>query len=120
MTLLFHPYLHHQQFFRTLIPIPQLSSSPYCQLSTFKNFLPPIYPPLRLSPSSPSSLLTCPTCSIPLLHQKHSVPDLYSLHFLHSLALGSKIETLALNYCVKITTSSSTCTAVGHPNKAKN
>ncbi|KAL2542091.1 hypothetical protein Adt_03069 [Abeliophyllum distichum] len=45
MTPLFHPFLHHQQFSRTLIHIPPLSSPPYCQLSTFKNFLLPLPPP---------------------------------------------------------------------------
>ncbi|KAL2477197.1 fasciclin-like arabinogalactan protein 21 [Forsythia ovata] len=75
--------------------------------------------PLTIFAPFDSSLLTCPSCSIPLLLQELSVPGLYPLHFLHSLAFGTKIETLAPNRCVTITTSSSTFTASGHPNKGK-
>ncbi|CAI9765533.1 unnamed protein product [Fraxinus pennsylvanica] len=75
--------------------------------------------PLTIFAPFDSSLLTCPSCSLPLLLQELSVPGLYPLHFLHSLAFGTKIETLAPNRCVTITTSSSTSAAAGHTNKGK-
>ncbi|XP_059637145.1 fasciclin-like arabinogalactan protein 21 [Cornus florida] len=49
-----------------------------------------------------SSLLTCPTCSVPLLLQEHTIPGLYPLHFLRTLAFGTKIETLAPGRCINI------------------
>ncbi|CDP03640.1 unnamed protein product [Coffea canephora] len=52
-----------------------------------------------------SSLLTCPSCSLPLLLQEHSLPGLYSFHFLRNLAFGTKIETFARNRCLTITAS---------------
>ncbi|XP_049406031.1 uncharacterized protein LOC125869603 [Solanum stenotomum] len=63
--------------------------------------------PLTIFAPTDSSLLTCPSCSIPLLLQEHSVLGLYSFHFLRSLAFGTKIETLAPTRCLTITPSRS-------------
>ncbi|XP_075500232.1 putative fasciclin-like arabinogalactan protein 20 [Primulina tabacum] len=52
-----------------------------------------------------SSLITCPSCSIPLILQEHSLRGLYSLHFLRELAFGTKIGTFAPNRCLTVTSS---------------
>lgn len=63
---------------------------------------------LTIFAPSDSSLLTCPSCSsFPFLLKQHSVPGLYPLRSLRSLAFGTKIETLAPNYCLTITISTS-------------
>ncbi|KAL8055036.1 hypothetical protein ABFX02_04G030100 [Erythranthe guttata] len=62
--------------------------------------------PTTIFAPTDSSLLTCPTCCIPLLLQEHSVPGLYPLHFLRTLAFGTKIGTFAANRCLTVTTSS--------------
>ncbi|XP_009781974.1 fasciclin-like arabinogalactan protein 19 [Nicotiana sylvestris] len=61
--------------------------------------------PLTIFAPTDSSLLTCPSCSLPLLLQEHSVLGLYSFHFLRNLAFGTKIETLAPTRCLTITPS---------------
>ncbi|EYU46572.1 hypothetical protein MIMGU_mgv1a0210682mg, partial [Erythranthe guttata] len=63
--------------------------------------------PTTIFAPTDSSLLTCPTCCIPLLLQEHSVPGLYPLHFLRTLAFGTKIGTFAANRCLTVTTTSS-------------
>ncbi|KAL2510689.1 Uncharacterized protein Adt_16289 [Abeliophyllum distichum] len=63
--------------------------------------------PTTIFAPTDSSLLTCPSCSIPLLLQEHSLPGLYPLHFLRTLAFGTKIETFAPNRCLTITSSPS-------------
>ncbi|CAH9107195.1 unnamed protein product [Cuscuta epithymum] len=60
--------------------------------------------PITIFAPADSSLATCPTCSLPLLLQEHSVPGLYPLHFLRKLASDTKIQTLAENRCLTITT----------------
>ncbi|KAL0376129.1 UNVERIFIED_CONTAM: hypothetical protein Scaly_0730500 [Sesamum calycinum] len=62
--------------------------------------------PLTVFAPSDASLLTCPSCSLPLLLQELSLPGLYPLHFLKTLIFGTKIETLAPNRCLTITTDS--------------
>ncbi|CAN4093405.1 unnamed protein product [Withania somnifera] len=64
-----------------------------------------IHFPLTIFAPTDSSLLTCPSCSIPLLLQEHTVLGLYSFHFLRTLAFGTKIETLAPTRCLTITPS---------------
>ncbi|KAG9130164.1 hypothetical protein Leryth_018762 [Lithospermum erythrorhizon] len=64
--------------------------------------------PITIFAPSDSSLLTCPSCSLPLLLQEHSIPGLYPLHFLRNLAFGTKLETTAPNRCLTITTTTST------------
>ncbi|KAI5680262.1 hypothetical protein M9H77_01489 [Catharanthus roseus] len=59
--------------------------------------------PITIFAPSDSSVLTCPSCSLPLLLQEHSVLGLYTHHFLRTLAFGTKIETLAPNRCLTIT-----------------
>ncbi|XP_051144370.1 fasciclin-like arabinogalactan protein 21 [Andrographis paniculata] len=59
--------------------------------------------PLTIFAPTDSSLLTCASCSIPLLIQELSLPGLYPYHFLESLSFGTKIETLAPNRCLTIT-----------------
>ncbi|KAG9134007.1 hypothetical protein Leryth_004712, partial [Lithospermum erythrorhizon] len=59
--------------------------------------------PTTIFAPSDTSLLTCPTCSLPLLLQEHSLPGLYPLHYLQSLFFGTKIETLSPNKCLTIT-----------------
>ncbi|KAK4357391.1 hypothetical protein RND71_023001 [Anisodus tanguticus] len=61
--------------------------------------------PLTIFAPTDSSLLTCPSCSLPLLLQEHSILGLYSFHFLRNLAYGTKIETLAPTRCLTITPS---------------
>ncbi|XP_051118746.1 fasciclin-like arabinogalactan protein 21 [Andrographis paniculata] len=58
-----------------------------------------------------SSLLTCPTCSRPVLLQEHSLPGIYPLHFLRTLAFGTKIESFAHNRCLTVTTSNAPAAA---------
>ncbi|KAI3448060.1 hypothetical protein Pfo_004725 [Paulownia fortunei] len=60
--------------------------------------------PLTIFAPSDASLLTCPSCSLPLLLQELSIPGLYPLRFLQTLTFGTKIETLAPNRCLTITT----------------
>ncbi|GFP92303.1 fasciclin-like arabinogalactan protein 21 [Phtheirospermum japonicum] len=62
--------------------------------------------PITIFAPADSSLLTCPTCSIPLLLQEHSLPGLYPLHFLRTLAFGTKTESLAAGRCLTVTASS--------------
>ncbi|XP_052177496.1 fasciclin-like arabinogalactan protein 21 [Diospyros lotus] len=59
--------------------------------------------PATIFAPTDSSLLTCPSCSVPLLLREHIVPGLYPLHHLRTLAFGAKIETLAWNRCLTIT-----------------
>ncbi|XP_073030572.1 fasciclin-like arabinogalactan protein 21 [Primulina eburnea] len=59
--------------------------------------------PITVFAPSAASLLTCPSCSLPLLLQELSLPGLYPLHFLQTLIFGTKIETLAPNRCLTVT-----------------
>lgn len=59
--------------------------------------------PITVFAPSDASLLTCPSCSLPLLLQELSLPGLYPLHFLQTLIFGTKIETLAPNRCLTVT-----------------
>ncbi|KAL3531332.1 hypothetical protein ACH5RR_010654 [Cinchona calisaya] len=61
--------------------------------------------PTTIFAATDSTLLTCPSCSLPLLLQEHSLPGLYTLHFLRNLAFGTKIETFAPDRCLTITAS---------------
>lgn len=61
--------------------------------------------PTTIFAPTDSSLLTCPSCSASLLLQEHSVAGLYPIHFLRRLAFGTKIETLAANRCLTVTSS---------------
>ncbi|KAG8389336.1 hypothetical protein BUALT_Bualt02G0218700 [Buddleja alternifolia] len=67
--------------------------------------------PTTIFAPTESSLLTCPSCSLPLLLQEHSVPGLYPLHFLRTLAFGTKIGTFANHRCLTVTASTSNPTA---------
>ncbi|XP_058181272.1 fasciclin-like arabinogalactan protein 21 [Rhododendron vialii] len=59
--------------------------------------------PITIFATSDSSLLTCgPSCSLPLLLQEHTVPSLFSLR---SLPFATKIETLAPDRCLTVTSS---------------
>ncbi|XP_058198364.1 fasciclin-like arabinogalactan protein 21 [Rhododendron vialii] len=51
--------------------------------------------PATIFAPTDSSLLTCPSCSLPLLLQEHTLPGLYSLPFLLTLPFATKIQTLA-------------------------
>lgn len=60
--------------------------------------------PATIFAPTDSSLLTCPSCSLPLLLQEHTLPGLYSLPFLLTLPLATKIQTLAPSpLCLTIT-----------------
>ncbi|KAL3648218.1 hypothetical protein CASFOL_007642 [Castilleja foliolosa] len=59
--------------------------------------------PLTIFAPSDVSLLTCPSCSLPVLIQELSIPGLYPLQFLQTLTFGTKIETLAPNRSLTIT-----------------
>ncbi|XP_019161242.1 PREDICTED: uncharacterized protein LOC109157855 [Ipomoea nil] len=58
-----------------------------------------------------SAFLTCPSCSLPLLLQEHSLPGLYSIHYLRTFAFGTKIETLAPDRCLTVTSSAAAAAA---------
>lgn len=62
--------------------------------------------PLTIFAPSDASLLTCPSCSLSLLLQELSIPGLYPLRFLLTLTFGTKIETIAPNRCLTITSNS--------------
>ncbi|XP_047974794.1 fasciclin-like arabinogalactan protein 21 [Salvia hispanica] len=59
--------------------------------------------PLTIFAPSDASLLSCPSCSLSLLLQELSIPGLYPLHFLLTLTFGTKIETIAPNRCLTVT-----------------
>ncbi|GER49854.1 fasciclin-like arabinogalactan protein [Striga asiatica] len=61
--------------------------------------------PITIFAPSDASLLTCPSCSLPVLLQELSIPGLYPHQFLRTLTFGTKIETLAPNRCLTITNS---------------
>ncbi|VFQ65816.1 unnamed protein product [Cuscuta campestris] len=63
--------------------------------------------PITIFAPADSSILTCHSCVLRLLLHEHSVPGLYPLEFLRRLASGTKIQTLADNRCLTITTSAS-------------
>ncbi|KAI7983288.1 Fasciclin-like arabinogalactan protein 21 [Camellia lanceoleosa] len=73
----------------------QLSSAAAASLSTPT--------PATIFAPTDSSLLTCPSCSLPLLLQEHIISGLYTLPHLRSLPFGTKIETLAPRHCITIT-----------------
>ncbi|XP_052205542.1 fasciclin-like arabinogalactan protein 21 [Diospyros lotus] len=68
--------------------------------------------PVTVFAPADSSLLTCPTCSVPLLLHEHTVPGLFPIHYLRTLAYGTKIETLAEGKCITITFSNDSEEAV--------
>ncbi|PSR86506.1 Fasciclin-like arabinogalactan protein [Actinidia chinensis var. chinensis] len=59
--------------------------------------------PTTIFAPTDASLLTCPSCSVRLLLQEHTVAGLYPFRRLHTLSFGTKIETLASNRCITIT-----------------
>ncbi|KAL7125343.1 hypothetical protein ABFS83_14G110800 [Erythranthe nasuta] len=59
--------------------------------------------PLTIFAASDASLLTCASCSVPVLLQELSIPGLYPFRFLQTLTFGTKIETLAPNRCLTLT-----------------
>ncbi|GMP92746.1 hypothetical protein CsSME_00042837 [Camellia sinensis var. sinensis] len=69
--------------------------------------------PTTIFAPSDSSLLSCRSCSVPLLLHEHTVPGLFPLHYLRTLAFGSKIETLSPGRCITITLSNSSEVYVG-------
>ncbi|KAK9276119.1 hypothetical protein L1049_005650 [Liquidambar formosana] len=46
---------------------------------------------------------SCSSCSIPRILQEHTVPGVFSLHYLRTLPFGTKIETIVPGRCVTIT-----------------
>ncbi|KAH7838813.1 hypothetical protein Vadar_031470 [Vaccinium darrowii] len=64
--------------------------------------------PTTIFAPTDSSLLTCPSCSLPLLLQEHTLPGLYSLDYLLTLPFGTKIQTLAPSRCLTITSDKNT------------
>ncbi|CAN4110207.1 unnamed protein product [Withania somnifera] len=99
---------HDHAYSPSLLP-SVLASLGFQQLSTTATAanLSTTTTPITVFAPVDSSLITCPTCSLPLLLQEHSVPGLYPLHFLRSLAFGTKVETLAPNRCLTVTFSTS-------------
>ncbi|XP_047306389.1 fasciclin-like arabinogalactan protein 21 [Impatiens glandulifera] len=59
--------------------------------------------PITVFAVTDPSLFTCASCSVSLLLHEHTVPGLYSFHYLSSLTFGTKIETLAPGRCLTIT-----------------
>ncbi|GFP85435.1 putative fasciclin-like arabinogalactan protein 20 [Phtheirospermum japonicum] len=90
---------------------PRLSSPPSSRRSASRSLshrhclrqTSPPTTPLTIFAPSDVSLLTCPSCSLPVLLQELSIPGLYPLQFLQTLTFGTKIETLAPNRCLTIT-----------------
>lgn len=73
-----------------------LSSLGYRHLSTIASeHLPNTSLPLTIFAPTDTSLLTCPSCSLPLLLLEHSIPSLYPISLLLSLPFGTKIQTLS-------------------------
>ncbi|KAK3028627.1 hypothetical protein RJ639_038400 [Escallonia herrerae] len=88
-----------------------LSTLGFQELSTAATAasLPNATPTTIFAPTD-SSLLTCPSCSLPLLLQEHSLPSLYPLRHLSTFPFGTKIQTLAPNRCLTLTSSTTTTT----------
>ncbi|KAL9230888.1 hypothetical protein vseg_006181 [Gypsophila vaccaria] len=63
----------------------------------------PFLGPITVFAASDASVSTCPTCSLPLLLQEHSIPGLYSADYLSRLAFGTKLETLLPGHCITLT-----------------
>lgn len=59
--------------------------------------------PVTIFAPADSSVRTCPSCSISLLLQEHTVPGLYPLDYLRKLMFGSKIETVLVGRCLTVT-----------------
>ncbi|KAK6921586.1 hypothetical protein RJ641_012093 [Dillenia turbinata] len=59
--------------------------------------------PLTIFAPSESSIRTCPSCSLPRLLEEHTLPGLFTFHYLRSLAFGTKIETILPGRCVTLT-----------------
>ncbi|KAJ8441927.1 hypothetical protein Cgig2_020072 [Carnegiea gigantea] len=59
--------------------------------------------PVTIFAPADSSVRTCPSCSISLLLQEHTVPGLYPLDYLRRLLFGSKIETILAGRCLTVT-----------------
>ncbi|KNA06716.1 hypothetical protein SOVF_178420 [Spinacia oleracea] len=52
-----------------------------------------------------SSVRTCPSCSLTLLLQEHTVSGLFSMDYLSRLIFGTKIETVLPGRCLTVTSS---------------
>ncbi|XAR60106.1 hypothetical protein NMG60_11033356 [Bertholletia excelsa] len=61
--------------------------------------------PTTIFAPTEASFLTCPSCSVPLLLQEHTIPGFYPLSRLRNLAFGTRIETFASRRCLTITSS---------------
>ncbi|XP_057538563.1 fasciclin-like arabinogalactan protein 21 [Amaranthus tricolor] len=61
--------------------------------------------PVTVFAPSDSSMRTCPSCSLPLLLQEHSIPGLYPLDYLSNIIFGAKIETIFPGRCLTVTSS---------------
>ncbi|KAJ8441915.1 hypothetical protein Cgig2_020060 [Carnegiea gigantea] len=59
--------------------------------------------PVTIFAPADSSVRTCPSCSISLLLQEHTVPGLYPLDYLQKLMFGTKIETILGGRCLTVT-----------------
>ncbi|GAB4837969.1 hypothetical protein Ancab_027497 [Ancistrocladus abbreviatus] len=59
--------------------------------------------PLTIFAPADSAVRTCPSCSLSLLLQEHSVPGLYSFDYLRKLVFGTKIETILPGRCLTVT-----------------
>ncbi|GMP88552.1 hypothetical protein CsSME_00040501 [Camellia sinensis var. sinensis] len=81
---------------------PILSNLGFQQLSSAAASLSTPTPATIFAPTD-ASLLICPSCSLPLLLQEHTISGLYTLPHLRNLPFGTKIETLAPRHCITIT-----------------
>ncbi|GMH02703.1 hypothetical protein Nepgr_004542 [Nepenthes gracilis] len=59
--------------------------------------------PITIFAPSDSTLRTCPSCSLSLLLQEHSISGLYTLDYLRKVAFGTKIETILPGRCLTVT-----------------
>ncbi|KAL7000711.1 hypothetical protein U1Q18_001864 [Sarracenia purpurea var. burkii] len=77
-------------------------SAAAASLSNNNTWRGPATPATIFAPTD-SSLLTCPSCSVPLLLHEHTLPGIFPVNYMRTLAFGTKIETLAPGRCITIT-----------------
>lgn len=62
--------------------------------------------PVTIFAPADSSVRSCPSCSLALLLQEHTVPGLYPVDYLNRLIFGTKIETILPGRCLTVTSAS--------------
>ena len=90
----FGPVLHSLGFQELAMAVHSLSAS-----SSFNTWTGPstVFAP------TDASIRSCSSCSVTRLLQEHTVPGIFSLHYLQTLAFGTKIETMVPGRCLTVT-----------------